>query len=229
MPVNVKADSIIWKTLLSTCRIYENADMAKRIAEEVIRVDPHDSESYVLLSNIQAFAEKWHDMWDFRKAMRQLKVKKEPGESWFEMKNEVHQFCMSDKSHPDSEKIKLYLKDMTGEMKLLGYELDYGSILHDMDLEEKEDDLGQLSEKLAIAFALMNTADCVPIRIMKNLRVCNDCRVTIKFISTIKKRDIIVRDVSRLTGFIILKMVNVDVEITGKMLYYSIINKMFTS
>ncbi|KAJ0602292.1 putative tetratricopeptide-like helical domain superfamily [Helianthus annuus] len=45
MPVNVKADSIIWKTLLSACRIYKNADMAKRIAEEVIRVDPHDSAS----------------------------------------------------------------------------------------------------------------------------------------------------------------------------------------
>ncbi|KAF5815769.1 putative DYW domain-containing protein [Helianthus annuus] len=88
-------------------------------------------------------------------------------------------------------------------MKLLGYKPDYGSILHDMDLE-KEDDLGQHSEKLVIAFALMNTADCVPIRIMKNLRVCNDCYVAIKYISAIKKRDIIVRDV--------------DVEITGKML-----------
>ncbi|KAJ0702247.1 putative DYW domain-containing protein [Helianthus annuus] len=103
------------------------------------------------------------------------------------MKNEGHQFCMSDKSHLDSEKIKLYLKDKTGEIKLLGYKLDYGSVLHEMDLEEKEDDLGQHIEKLVIAFALMNTADCVPIRIMKNSRVCNDCRVTIKYISTIKK------------------------------------------
>ncbi|KAM0066182.1 putative DYW domain-containing protein [Helianthus debilis subsp. tardiflorus] len=117
------------------------------------------------------------------------------------MKNEGHQFCMSDKSHPDSEKIKLYLKDMTGEMKLLGYKLDYGSILHDMDLEEKEDDLGQHSEKLAIAFALINTADCVPIRIMKNLRVYSDCHIAIKYISTIKKRDIIVRDVSTFHHF----------------------------
>ncbi|KAJ0677964.1 putative DYW domain-containing protein [Helianthus annuus] len=70
-----------------------------------------------------------------------------------------------------------------------------------MDLEEKEDDLGQHSEKLAIAFALMNTADCVPIRIMKNLRVCNGCRVAIKYISATKKRDIIVRDVSRFHHF----------------------------
>ncbi|KAK1418966.1 hypothetical protein QVD17_28120 [Tagetes erecta] len=201
MPANVKTDSIIWKTLLSACRIYKNADMAKRIAEEVIRVDPHDSASYVLLSNIQASAKQWHEVSDFRKAMRDRRVKKEPGVSWFEMKNQVHQFCMSDKSHPDSEKIKLYLKELTGEMKVLGYKPDYGSILHDMDLEEKEDDLGQHSEKLAIAFALMNTPDCVPIRIMKNLRVCNDCHVAIKYISLIKKREIIVRDASRFHHF----------------------------
>ncbi|XP_076933313.1 pentatricopeptide repeat-containing protein At2g41080-like [Bidens hawaiensis] len=201
MPVTVKPDSIIWKTLLSACRIYKNADMAKRIAEEVIRVDPHDSASYVLLSNIQASAKQWQNVSDFRKAMRDMRVKKEPGVSWFEMKNQVHQFCMSDKLHPDSEKIKLYLKDLLGEMKLLGYKPDYGSILHDMDLEEKEDDLGQHSEKLSIAFALMNTPDCVPIRIMKNLRVCNDCHVAIKYISAIKKREIVVRDASRFHHF----------------------------
>ncbi|KAK9068077.1 hypothetical protein SSX86_012188 [Deinandra increscens subsp. villosa] len=187
--------------LLGTFRIYKNADMAKRIAEEVIRVDPHDSASYVLLSNIQASAKQWHDVSDFRKAMRDRRVKKEPGVSWFEMKNQVHQFCMSDKSHPDSEKIQLYLKELTAEMKLLGYKPDYGSILHDMDLEEKEDDLVQHSEKLAIAFALMNTPDCVPIRVMKNLRVCNDCHVAIKYISSIKKREIIVRDASRFHHF----------------------------
>ncbi|XP_023750009.1 pentatricopeptide repeat-containing protein At2g41080 [Lactuca sativa] len=197
----VKADSIIWKTLLSACRIYKNADMAKRIGQEVIKVNPNDSASYILLSNIQASAKKWENVSDFRKEMRDRGVKKEPGVSWFEMKNEVHQFCMSDKSHKDSKKIDLYLKKLTLEMKLLGYKPDMGSVLHDMDLEEKEDDLVHHSEKLAIAFALMNTPDCVPIRVMKNLRVCNDCHVAIKYISAIKKREIIVRDASRFHHF----------------------------
>ncbi|PWA62776.1 pentatricopeptide repeat-containing protein [Artemisia annua] len=201
MPVNIKADSIIWKTLLSACRIHKNPDMAIRIAEEVIQLDPNDSASYVLLSNIQASAKQWQNASGFRKAMRDMRVKKEPGVSWFELKNEVHQFCMSDKSHKDSEKIHLYLKELYAEIKLLGYKPDYGSILHDMDLEEKEDDLVHHSEKLAIAFALMNTPDSVPIRIMKNLRVCNDCHVAIKYISAIKNREIIVRDASRFHHF----------------------------
>ncbi|GJV05047.1 pentatricopeptide repeat-containing protein [Tanacetum coccineum] len=201
MPVNIKADSIIWKTLLSACRIHKNPDMAIRIAEEVIQLDPNDSASYVLLSNIQASAKQWQNASGFRKAMRDMRVKKEPGVSWFELKNEVHQFCMSDKSHKDSEKIHLYLKELFAEIKLLGYKPDYGSILHDMDLEEKEDDLVHHSEKLAIAFALMNTPDFVPIRIMKNLRVCNDCHVAIKYISAVKNREIIVRDASRFHHF----------------------------
>lgn len=197
----VKADAIIWKTLLSACKIHKNADMAKRIAEEVLRLDPQDSASYVLLSNIQASARQWKDVSEVRKAMRDRSVKKEPGISWFEMKNQVHQFCVGDKSHPQAMEIDLYLKELTWEMKLRGYMPDTGSVLHDMDTEEKEFNLGQHSEKLAIAFALMNTPEGVAIRVMKNLRICGDCHVAIKYISEIKNREIIVRDASRFHHF----------------------------
>ncbi|KAA8526250.1 hypothetical protein F0562_008547 [Nyssa sinensis] len=123
----VKADAIIWKTLLSACKIHKNADMAKRIAEEVLRIDPEDSASYVLLSNIQASAKRWQDVSDVRKAMRDRRVKKEPGISWLEIRDQVHQFCISDKSHPQSMEIDRYLKELTFEMKLCGYVPDTGS------------------------------------------------------------------------------------------------------
>ncbi|KAL5570894.1 hypothetical protein UlMin_020491 [Ulmus minor] len=197
----VKADAVIWKTLLSACNIHKNTDMASQIAEEVVKIDPHDSGSYVLLSNIHASAKRWKDVSEVRKAMRHKKVKKEPGISWLEIKNRVHQFCMADKSHPKSEEIDLYLKELTAQMKLQGYEPDIGSVLHDMDIEEKEYNLAHHSEKLAIAFALMNTPEGMPIRVMKNLRICGDCHVAIKYISEIKNREIIVRDVSRFHHF----------------------------
>ncbi|KAM1189764.1 hypothetical protein ACFX2J_025404 [Malus domestica] len=197
----VKADAIIWKTLLSACKIHKNADMARRIAEEVIRQDPQDSASYVLLSNIHALARRWHDVSEMRKTMRDRKVKKEPGISWLEIKNQIHQFCIGDKSHPQSREIDLYLKELTSELKLHGYVPDIGSVLHDMDNEEKEYNLAHHSEKLAIAFALMNTPEGAPVRVMKNLRVCTDCHVAIKYISLIKNREIIVRDASRFHHF----------------------------
>lgn len=133
--------------------------------------------------------------------MRDRNVRKEPGISWLELKNSVHQFSMGGKSHPQYLEIDSYLKELMSELKLHGYVPDLASVLHDMDNEEKEYNLAQHSEKLAIAFALMNTPENVPIRVMKNLRVCNDCHNAIKCISKIRNREIIVRDASRFHHF----------------------------
>ncbi|KAH9791415.1 hypothetical protein WN944_010134 [Citrus x changshan-huyou] len=197
----VKADTIIWKTLLSACKIHKSTDMAGRIAEEVLKLNPRDAAPYVLFSNIHASAKRWQGVSELREAMRERNVKKEPGVSWLEIKNQVHQFTMGDKSHPSSMEIDLYLEELTSEMKLRGYVPDTGADMHDMDNEEKEYNLKHHSEKLAIAFALMNTPTGVPIRVMKNLRVCSDCHVAIKYISEIKNREIIVRDASRFHHF----------------------------
>lgn len=197
----VKPDAVTWKTLLSACKIHKNAEMAKRIAEEILVIDPQDSASYVLLSNIQAAAKRWGDVSEVRRRMRERTVKKEPGISWYELKNQVHIFITGDESHPQSVEIDLYLKEMTAEVRLHGYVADIGASLHDMDSEEKEYNLDHHSEKLAVAFALMNTRDSVPIRIMKNLRVCEDCHVFMKYVSVVKKREIILRDSSRFHHF----------------------------
>ncbi|KAL6571474.1 hypothetical protein OROHE_003117 [Orobanche hederae] len=136
----VEPDAITWKTLLSACKVHKDADMAKRVAEEIMKIDPYDSASYVLLSNAQASAERWHNVLEVRREMRERMVRKEPGISWFELKkNEVHHFTTGDKSHPRSEEIEMYLNKLTDEMRLCGYVPDIGaSCLHDMDLEEDE-------------------------------------------------------------------------------------------
>ncbi|KAL1362722.1 pentatricopeptide repeat-containing protein At2g41080-like isoform X3 [Arachis hypogaea] len=197
----MEPDAIIWKTLLSACKIHKNAEMAKRVAKEVLRIDPQDSASYILLANIHASANKWQDVSEVRKAMRGKMLKKEPGISWVEIKNQVHQFCLDDKSHPQSAEINRYLDELTSDMKMRGYVPDTSSVTHDMDNEEKEYNLAHHSEKMAIAFALMNCPEGMPIRVMKNLRVCSDCHVAIKYISEIKNLEIVVRDASRFHHF----------------------------
>ncbi|XP_068644925.1 pentatricopeptide repeat-containing protein At2g41080 [Aristolochia californica] len=197
----VKPDGVIWKTLLSACKIHRNAEIAKRVTGEVLKLDPRDSAPYVLLSNINALAERWVDVSDVREAMRDRNVKKEPGISWLEVKNQVYQFCMGDRSHPKWEEINRYLEELVAEMKGHGYVPDMTSVLHDMEEEEKEQTLVHHSEKLAIAFGLMTTPSGAPIRVMKNLRVCNDCHVAIKVISKISLREIILRDASRFHHF----------------------------
>lgn len=197
----MKPDAVTWKTLLSACKIHKNADMGRRIVKEILEIDPSDSASYVLVSNIQANADKWHDVSKVRKQMKEMMLKKEPGVSWYELKNQIHHFIMGDESHPQSAEINSYLKELKAELRSHGYVPDLGASLHDMDSEEKEYNLEHHSEKLAVAFALMNSPQTIPIRIMKNLRVCDDCHVAMKYISKVKNREIILRDASRFHHF----------------------------
>jgi hypothetical protein len=86
-------------------------------------------------------------------------------------------------------------------MDKLGYEPDTSCALHLVDDELKLESLKYHSERLAIAFALINTPPGTPIRVMKNLSACQDCHAAIKMISKIVNRDIIVRDSRRFHHF----------------------------
>lgn len=99
------------------------------------------------------------------------------------------------------------LKDLKVKMTEAGYTPD--CVLHDIEQEQKEYSVFHHSEKLAVAFALINIPKGSPIRIMKNLRVCGDCHNAIKLISHIENRQIIQ------TVFIILLMGPVLAMTTG--------------
>ncbi|CAF1993825.1 unnamed protein product [Brassica napus] len=68
---------------------------------------------------------------------------------------------------------------------ICGYVPDYRSALHDVEDEQKEAILWYHSERLAIAFALVNTVEGNAVTVMKNLRVCEDCHAVIKLISRV--------------------------------------------
>lgn len=70
-----------------------------------------------------------------------------------------------------------------------------------IDEEEKQSVIRVHSEKLAVAFGIMNTVPGTTIQVFKNLRVCGDCHKAIKFISKILNRDIVVRDSKRFHHF----------------------------
>ncbi|KAI9079090.1 hypothetical protein K1719_038929 [Acacia pycnantha] len=57
------------------------------------------------------------------------------------------------------------------------------------------------SEKLAFAFGLISLSPWMPIRVMKNLRVYDDCRLAIKLMSYVTLRELIMRDGHRFHHF----------------------------
>ncbi|KAI3861068.1 hypothetical protein MKW92_017453 [Papaver armeniacum] len=62
---------------------------------------------------------------------------------------------------------------------------------------EGEGYVPDLNSKLAIAFGLLRTKPGTTIRIMKNLRICNDCHNASKFISASFERKLIIKDGNR--------------------------------
>ncbi|XP_057865239.2 pentatricopeptide repeat-containing protein At1g09410, mitochondrial [Cryptomeria japonica] len=197
----IKPDAAIWRSFLGACRVYNNMQLGQFAAERLFELDTKNSADYVLLSNIYATSGRWEDCEKVRKMMLDRKVKKMPGRSWIEVNNKVHNFLVGDKSHPQTDKIYAMLENLAGQMKESGHDSDTNFVLHDVEEEQKERFLNYHSEKLAIAFGLINTSPGTVIRIVKNLRVCGDCHSAIKFLSKIVEREIVVRDAIRFHHF----------------------------
>ncbi|KAL2900455.1 hypothetical protein RDABS01_025537 [Bienertia sinuspersici] len=190
-----------WSSLLGACHVHKNVKLGEIIARKLIQLEPHIDSHYVLLSNIYSSAGLWEKAMEVRKSMKQMGVRKEPGCSWIEFGDKVHKFRAGDTFHPQSEQLHGLMEDLSIRMKKEGYVPDTSCVLHNIGEEEKESLLCGHSEKLAIAFGILNTPPGRTIRVTKNLRVCNDCHTAAKLISKIEKRDIILRDVRRFHHF----------------------------
>ncbi|PWA85269.1 Pentatricopeptide repeat-containing protein [Artemisia annua] len=198
----MEADAIIWGSLMGACRTHMNLDMAEVAAKKLLHLEPRNSGPYILLSNIYASKGKWSDVENLRKTMRSHSVKKSPGCSWIVIENEVHMFKGGEsRLHPELPLIIGMLEYLRGLLKEAGYSPDGSFVLHDVDEEEKVHSLGYHSEKLAVAYGLLKLPEKMPIRVMKNLRVCGDCHSAIKLISQVMGREIILRDANRFHHF----------------------------
>lgn len=197
----IEPDNIAWGSLLASCKVHKNADLAKVAAERLLLIDPGNSGAYSALANVYSACGKWENAAKTRKLMKDRGVRKEKGFSWIHMKNKVHAFGVEDVIHPQKDEIYKLMDEIWEEIKKMGFIPDTQSVLHDLEEEVKEQILKHHSEKLAIAFGLLSTQENTVLRIMKNLRVCNDCHSAIKFISKLVGREIIVRDATRFHHF----------------------------
>ncbi|CAN1769983.1 Putative pentatricopeptide repeat-containing protein At3g23330 [Linum perenne] len=175
-----KPTGTVWSLLLSACRVHKNVDLAEKVAERIFELDPENIGAHVLLSNIYASARRWN---------------------WIEVKHKMHTFIASDMSHPLHDKIKEALCELLEKMEQAGYVPDTSEVPFDVDDEQKKYLLYGHSERLAIAFGIISTPPGTMIRVTKNIRVCVDCHTSIKLISKIVAREIVVRDNSRFHHF----------------------------
>lgn len=197
----MKPNSIVWGSLLSACRIHKDAEMAEMAAKQILELEPANGAVYVILCNIYAACNKWDNLRELRKEMRDRGIKKIPGCSLIEMNGVVHEFVAGDQSHPQTKDIYLKLDEIRSDLKFSGYSPDTSEVFLDIGEEDKESALYQHSEKLAIAFGLINSGNGSTIRIVKNLRMCVDCHRMAKLVSKVYEREVIVRDRTRFHHF----------------------------
>ncbi|KAL0456743.1 UNVERIFIED_CONTAM: Pentatricopeptide repeat-containing protein, mitochondrial [Sesamum latifolium] len=112
----------VLQSLLGACRVYGNVEIAIRVSDALIAMEPNESGSYVLMSNLFAETGKWEKVAKMRTMMRDRKVTKEVGFSWADVgdvDNSVylHGFSSGDKSHPLSKEIYLMAELLGSEMK----------------------------------------------------------------------------------------------------------------
>ncbi|XP_023927893.1 pentatricopeptide repeat-containing protein At1g71420 [Quercus suber] len=201
----MKPDSVVWSTLLGSCRKHGKTSLAKLAADKLKELEPGNSLGYVQMSNIYSSGGNFNKAGLIRNEMKGSSVRKEPGLSWVEIGNQVHEFASGGRCHPERGVIFRQLEGFIGKLKEIGYVPETSLALHDMEEEQKEEQLYCHSEKLALTFAVMNERSLCyggrVIRINKNIRICVDCHNFMKLASDMLKKEIVVRDANRFHHF----------------------------
>lgn len=199
MPVEPEVN--VFGAMLGACKIHKNVELGEMAANRLFKLNLNDGGYYVLLANMYSSASMWDKVTEIRTKMERRGIRKTPGYSCVDLGNEVHTFYSGSSWHSHSKKIYAFLETLIDRIKAAGYVSDTDSIhdVEDDDLQEKM--VSTHSEKLAIAFGLLNTRPGTTIHIRKNLRVCGDCHTATKFISLVEQREIIVRDLHRFHHF----------------------------
>ena len=107
---------VVWKTFLAACKTHGNIDVGERAAENILKIDPTNSAAHVLLCNIYASSKRWEDVARLRSSMKEMGLRKFPGQSWIEVKNRINVFFAEDSNHPERDRIYTILEELWLQM-----------------------------------------------------------------------------------------------------------------
>lgn len=196
-------NEFIWSNLIAGCRSHGKLELGFYAAEQLLNLNPKDCETYVLLLNMYLNAGRYQNVSRVRKRMKDEKVGKLKDWSWISIRDKVHSFKPDDRLCPPGGEVDLLLSDLLEKARTIGYEAQ-GSLEVTDEVEEEKttSKIIHHSEKLAVAYGLLNAPNAVPIRVIKSISMCRDCHGFIKLISVLTEREIIIRDSKRLHKFV---------------------------
>lgn len=95
MGMPVEPDAILWRSLLSACKVHGDVELGEKAGKILLHLQPEKnsvdlfdtSEDYIALSNVYASAERWEDVEIVRKEMKVKRIETKPGASLVQAAN----------------------------------------------------------------------------------------------------------------------------------------------
>lgn len=190
-------DTVGWTSLLSACKAHGDIQLGSRCFDRLIRMDPQQASAYVLMSGIYTAAGELQKAKEVEILRQRAGAEKKLAKAVLEVGRHVHVFTVGVEGPDTSAK----LRSLNLRLQEAGCVPHMDYLLGSLSEQDKEDALCGHAEKLAVAFGLLNTPEGTTLLVNKNLRMCNHCHIGTKIISSIEKREIIVRDAHRVHHF----------------------------
>ncbi|KAJ6826987.1 putative disease resistance proteinisoform X2 [Iris pallida] len=195
MPVD--PDSTVWSALFTAARVHGDVETASFAAENLFRLDPEDTTLQRLTSSLQVMSGAAKSGGDSSK-MRKPNRGGSHGCCWIEVGNKVHTFSNGERPTDDNMEAKLAeINGMEEKIRRRSTSVREGSAI---DVEEEEV-AGVHSEKLAMAFGLINMSGARSVRVLKSVRMCRDCHAVAESVSEAYGCDVLIKDPERLHHF----------------------------
>nr|GEX13205.1 pentatricopeptide repeat-containing protein At2g27610-like [Tanacetum cinerariifolium] len=116
-----KPDKVVWRCLLSGCKINKDFELGKLAAEKILSIDPDDVSAYVMLSNIYAELKMWDEIAIVRKVMKEKVLKKDTGYSWIELMSKTYLFTSAREAGSEGYFVSDVLNGLTEQLFDEGY------------------------------------------------------------------------------------------------------------
>ncbi|MED6143802.1 hypothetical protein PIB30_009301 [Stylosanthes scabra] len=101
----MRPNTAVLGSFLAACKLHRDVNLGEWAAKQFLSLEPEKCGYNVLMSNIYASTNRWENVADIRRAMKDAGIHKEPGFSSIEVNGMIHEFVMGDREHPETVKI----------------------------------------------------------------------------------------------------------------------------
>ncbi|XP_020573958.1 putative pentatricopeptide repeat-containing protein At1g17630 [Phalaenopsis equestris] len=113
----MRPNACVWGALLNSCRIHGNTAVAEGTASRMFGLEEETSGNCMLISNIYAAIGKWDESARVRVITREKGIRKNPGQSWLEVKKTVLVFSAGGSLPPGAEGAYEVMEDLNRHME----------------------------------------------------------------------------------------------------------------